>query len=404
VSFAFEDFVATSAPISSPLLQIFANHEAADKLQPPTSMTRYALILLLGIALTACTSIPPESAPAPQPVAPSRQPVIAQSFESEVSVIADAVSAAIVRSGKRKVATLDFTDLRGSPNELGRFLSEQISVELVNGRKDFAVVDRASLNSILTAHNLTALGLVNPDNVKKLGEFAGVDAIIMGTITPLQDAFVVSVKIIATDTAELVGAAKGRINRTNEIQQLLDHDLSGGVGSGSAAFSRSQSEPAAGSSQSDLTKHVSVEKNSTKVGDLFIRVESVRRTKENDRVYLVATIAMVNTNQTASMFATIASEGPNFSKITDGNGNAFSAYFLDIVGIEISGMNTRFSEVEPNGSLKVTMRHEIPFQNSNPARTVTAPYRIQFTLLAGKEIANGQLINGRKSAVLIDVE
>lgn len=39
------------------------------------------------------------------------------------------------------------------------------------------VVDRANINAIMVEHQLTAEGLVKPENAKKLGQFAGVDAI-----------------------------------------------------------------------------------------------------------------------------------------------------------------------------------------------------------------------------------
>jgi len=40
-------------------------------------------------------------------------------------------------------------------------------------KRDFSVLDRANLNSILAEHKLTAKGLVDPENAKKLGMFSG---------------------------------------------------------------------------------------------------------------------------------------------------------------------------------------------------------------------------------------
>jgi len=34
----------------------------------------------------------------------------------------------------------------------------------------------------MTEHKLTATGLVDPENAKKLGMFAGVDALVLGTM------------------------------------------------------------------------------------------------------------------------------------------------------------------------------------------------------------------------------
>ena len=60
-----------------------------------------------------------------------------------------------------------------------------MTVNFVMGKRDFSVLDRADLKKILAEHKLTALGLVDPDNAKKLGQFAGVDALIMGNMVQL---------------------------------------------------------------------------------------------------------------------------------------------------------------------------------------------------------------------------
>ena len=103
----------------------------------------------------------------------------AQSLDQEMAGLADRVSKALVSKGFKNVANLDFTDIQGQPTELGRFLSDQLAVEIVSSG-GVSMVDRANLKSILAEHKLTEEGLVNPANAKKLGEFAGVDAIQIG--------------------------------------------------------------------------------------------------------------------------------------------------------------------------------------------------------------------------------
>lgn len=87
--------------------------------------------------------------------------------------------------------------------------------------KGFEVIDRTHLKSILTEHKLSISGLVDPKTVKKLGQIAGVDAIVTGSVTPFGDSIRVSAKVIATDTAKVIGAAKGDIAKTKPIEELL---------------------------------------------------------------------------------------------------------------------------------------------------------------------------------------
>src|SRR5215468_7972996 len=101
-------------------------------------------------------------------------------MDNELSVLAEKLAVPIKEHGKKKVTVIDFTDLQGGSSELGRYIAEQLTVNLVMAKRDFAVLDRANLKSILAEHKLTASGLVDPENAKKLGMFAGVDALILG--------------------------------------------------------------------------------------------------------------------------------------------------------------------------------------------------------------------------------
>jgi hypothetical protein len=151
--------------------------------------------------------------------------VRAQTLDQEISVLAGKLSKALAAQGFKHVAAVDFTDLQGQPTELGRFLSEQLAVEIVSGA-GVSMVDRANIKSILAEHKLTEEGLVNPANAKKLGQFAGVDAILIGNVTALDDGVVLMVKAIATSSADIVAAGRAKFPKTSEIQQLLNRGIS----------------------------------------------------------------------------------------------------------------------------------------------------------------------------------
>lgn len=149
----------------------------------------------------------------------------AQTLDQEMSGLADKISKSLVAQGYKNVAAIDFTDLQGQPTELGRFLSEELAVEIVS-TAGVSMVDRANIKSILAEHKLTEAGLVDPANAKKLGEFAGVDAILIGNVTMLDDGIILMVKAIATSSAKIVAAGKIKFTKTSEIQQLLNRGIS----------------------------------------------------------------------------------------------------------------------------------------------------------------------------------
>src|SRR5689334_739782 len=108
----------------------------------------------------------------------------AQEIDKELSDLTEKLAVAIKDHGRKKITVLDFTDLDGHTTELGRYIAEHLTVNFVIGKREFSVLDRANLKSVLAEHKLTATGLIDPENAKKLGQFAGVDALILGTITP----------------------------------------------------------------------------------------------------------------------------------------------------------------------------------------------------------------------------
>jgi TolB-like protein len=152
-------------------------------------------------------------------------PQRAQGYEKELAGLAASISEAIEKAGKTSVAVVDFSDLQGSVTELGRFMAEELSVRLITSGKGISIVDRASLRFIVAEQKLTIAGLVNPENAKKLGQMAGVDALVMGTITPLGDSIRVTLKVVATDTVRVVAAAAGSIAKTPAITELLSRGI-----------------------------------------------------------------------------------------------------------------------------------------------------------------------------------
>ena len=125
----------------------------------------------------------------------------AQGYESEIGNLSAKMAQKIVNSGKRSIAVVDFTDLKGNVTELGRFIAEEFSVALLESSQGFEVLDRTHLQSILKEHKLSETGLIDPQTARKLGQFAGVDALVTGTITPLGESVRLAVKVLDVETA-----------------------------------------------------------------------------------------------------------------------------------------------------------------------------------------------------------
>src|SRR6266550_89158 len=157
--------------------------------------------------------------------------IVAVAFVSsaaqDMRPLSSALAKSITASGRKTVAVIDFTDLQGNVTELGRFLAEEFSIHLLADAKGFEVIDRTYLKSILQEHKLATTGLIDPQTARKLGQIAGVDTLVTGTIIPLGDSVRLTAKVLDTSTAKMVGASTADIPKTRPIEDLLAKGIGG---------------------------------------------------------------------------------------------------------------------------------------------------------------------------------
>ncbi len=146
---------------------------------------------------------------------------ITMAYEKEIKSLSSTMAENIAKATKKTIAVVDFTDLQGNVTELGRFLAEEFSVCLAGAGKGFEVIDRTHLKTILKEHKLAITGIIDPTTARKLGQIAGLDALVTGTITPFGDSVRLSVKILDTATAKVISASSGDIAKTKAIEELL---------------------------------------------------------------------------------------------------------------------------------------------------------------------------------------
>jgi len=194
--------------------------------------------------------------------------VQAGTYEEEILELSQSLSSNIEKAKKHTVAVVDFTDLQGNVTGLGRFISEELSSNLVNVKKGFVVIDRLHLKHIINEHKLSVSAFFDPKAVENFGKISGVDAIIIGAVTPFGDSVRVSAKVIATDTATIIAASTGNIARTAAINDLLAR----GIESSRLAV---EGQPTiAHDPPGDFNK-------STKIGDITVTLERVIVSKKN---------------------------------------------------------------------------------------------------------------------------
>jgi TolB-like protein len=146
-------------------------------------------------------------------------------YEKEIEQLSATMAEKIAGKGKKTVAVVDFTDLEGNVTQLDRFIAEEFSVALAGAGKGFRVIDRTHLKSIIKENRLSATGLIDPATARKLGRIAGVDALVTGTLTPFGDNVHLTVKVLDSDTADIIDSAKSNFAKTQAIDELLGKEI-----------------------------------------------------------------------------------------------------------------------------------------------------------------------------------
>jgi TolB-like protein len=308
----------------------------------------------------------------------------AQDMDTELTKLTEDLAGKIKANGNKKVTVLDFTDLQGGASELGKYIAEQLTVDFVMSKREFAVLDRANLKSILAEHKLTATGLVDPENAKQLGKFAGVDALIIGNIIPIGSNTTLTVKIITTETAEVVGAAKAKSKTDDTVQQF----------SSQPAQATEVSEP--GQPQLSPTRKP--------FGDLLAQVESINVTP-GDGVYGYATLTLTITNTSASLTYGVSANPDFYNKmnLSDSQGNVFR--MTEVTGIETAyegfrGVIGKASEIDPQSAITIIAKSQVRWSGNAGEHP---PYRFQTELIFGA-MSKGSVIEIRKYNLSLNIK
>jgi hypothetical protein len=119
-----------------------------------------------------------------------------------------------------RIAVADFPDLRGVTSDLGRFVATRITTRLAESGK-YAVVERQRLNQILLELKFSLSDLADPSKAQRLGQLAGAEALVVGTISDLGDSVDFDARLIEVSTARTRAGATATLRKTDFVTTML---------------------------------------------------------------------------------------------------------------------------------------------------------------------------------------
>jgi len=235
-----------------------------------------------------------------------------------VSDLANQISSSVAQQQKKKVAVISFRELDGRTTVLGTYVSEELGTALFKlGGLD--IVERTMLDKILGELKLGQSGVIDPNTAKRVGEVAGVDAIVTGTITDLQSYIAVNCRLIDVQSGRVFAAAQTKIVKDDDVRKIMGVQISQAPGRDLASSPSSSAAPdsssdAAGPRVAKWSDH-----------QIELQVARLARSRRDSRVTLVATNLTANTAP-LYFFRTAQGQSPPWRVyLVDNLGNRYQA-------------------------------------------------------------------------------
>jgi len=145
----------------------------------------------------------------------------AQDIRAGVEQLASQVAKAGPEGKQLRVAVTDFPNLQGVTCDLGRYFSERLTTRLAQNPR-FLVVERRRLAQVLGELRFSMSDLVDPAKAKQLGRMAGVEAIVVGSVSDLGNQVDLDARMIEIETNRMLLGATTTISKDQVVQQLLE--------------------------------------------------------------------------------------------------------------------------------------------------------------------------------------
>jgi curli biogenesis system outer membrane secretion channel CsgG len=130
-------------------------------------------------------------------VIPSSSTFAASNLEDGIKELAQQISKNMIKTGKKKIAVVEFSNLNGVITSFGQHLAEELITELfLISPGQFEVVERRQLMKVLSEQRLTMSGFLDAKAMESMGKILGIEAIVTGSVTDLENNVKVNARMI----------------------------------------------------------------------------------------------------------------------------------------------------------------------------------------------------------------
>lgn len=185
-----------------------------------------ALAAVLTGVLAACEAPAPDAGAVTKQLTEGGQPPATQAppavsaLTTEVTRVAGSLAASL---NNHTIAVLDFADLRGQNTQLGAYVSEQITTELVRSGRG-RVLERKQVLQVLEELNLRKADLSSAE-VELAAQQLGADVLVLGSASAVGRNVEGNVRAVRVNGASLLAADRFSASAPDEILRLAGQSV-----------------------------------------------------------------------------------------------------------------------------------------------------------------------------------
>ncbi|MBL7176594.1 MAG: hypothetical protein ISS66_12285 [Desulfobacteraceae bacterium] len=177
-------------------------------------MKSIILVILVAFVLFSCAA--PEKKPEPTPAPTEKFPSLKEAM--------DKMAGSLPTEKKQVVAVFSFSERGRGPTLLGEYVAEKLMISLsATGRVE--LVERNRLETVTQEQKLGATGLIDDSTAASIGNVAGAQAALVGTLTPLEDCWELSARLLGTSDARVLAIADARFSAQSVPPNLAGQPL-----------------------------------------------------------------------------------------------------------------------------------------------------------------------------------
>jgi TolB-like protein len=148
---------------------------------------------------------------------------IPRSIKKIVNKYSDAIQNVAKKDALRMAVTpfVSTNSASGDNNSFGIYFAETITSVLVDNVKNVRLIERTRLDAITKENELSLSGLINENDVRKVGELLPIDYILTGTYTLLGEELAINARFVNVISGEITFSKNDQISIPHELKEMF---------------------------------------------------------------------------------------------------------------------------------------------------------------------------------------